>query len=93
LKSALENLNGHEAENGKYGQGNPYGNSPFLDPTASTSPVLHHTTDNRIMQPKVVGHFPLAVTMPQTGFTNSAIPYFPALKSCPEKPLHFEEAG
>jgi hypothetical protein len=29
----MENLNGHEAGNGRYGQGDPYGNSPFLDPT------------------------------------------------------------
>ena len=29
----MENLNGHETGNGGYGQGNSYGNSPFLDPT------------------------------------------------------------
>jgi hypothetical protein len=29
----MESLNGHEAGNGGHGQGNTYGNSPFLDPT------------------------------------------------------------
>ena len=29
----MENLNGHEAGNGRYGQGDSYGNSPFFDPT------------------------------------------------------------
>jgi len=27
----MESLNGHEAGNGGYGQGDIYGNSPFLD--------------------------------------------------------------
>jgi hypothetical protein len=29
----MESLNGHEAGNGGYGQGDTYSNSPFLDPT------------------------------------------------------------
>ena len=29
----MDNLNGHEAGNSGYGQGDTYGNSPFLDPT------------------------------------------------------------
>jgi len=29
----MESLNGHEAGNGGYSQGDTYGNSPFLDPT------------------------------------------------------------
>jgi len=29
----MESLNGHEAGNGGYGQGDTFGNSPFLDPT------------------------------------------------------------
>jgi hypothetical protein len=31
----MENLNGHEAGNGRHSQGDTYGNSPSLDPTFS----------------------------------------------------------
>ena len=37
----MENLNGHEAGNGGYSQGDTYGNSPFLDPTRAQRRVAH----------------------------------------------------
>jgi len=44
----MESLNGHEAGNGGYGQGETYGNSPFLDPTLDFIPVPRGRNEKEI---------------------------------------------
>ena len=42
----MVNLNGHEAGNGGYSQGDTYGNSPFLDPTFTFNSSLTVSKDD-----------------------------------------------